>query len=149
MANYETTGARHAGWRHFTHVADIGVDGFGDSPEIAFEQAALALTGVVTDPSGIGSEETIEVRCEAPGLDYLLVDWLNALIYEMSLRKMLFGVFEVHIEGGQLFGQARGEAIDVARHQPAAEPKGATLSELSVRRDPEDGLWHARCVVDV
>lgn len=139
----------NSGWNHFTHVADIGLDGYGETPEAAFEQAALALTGVAVDPDSIQGDTTVEIRCEAPGLDYLLVDWLNALIYEMSVRKMLFGSFEVRIEGNALRGLAHGEAIDVARHAPAAEPKGATLSELSVRRDPDDGLWHARCVVDV
>lgn len=141
--------SNRAGWNHFTHVADIGVDGFGDTPASAFEQAALALTGIIVEPAAIQSQTTIEIRCEAPGLEYLLVDWLNALIYEMSVRKMLFGSFEVHIDGNVLRGTAHGEPINVERHQPAAEPKGATLSELSVRKQSENGLWHARCVVDV
>ena len=46
----------HATWEHFPHEADIGVRGRGTSPDIAFAQAALGLTAVVTDPSlGLGS----------------------------------------------------------------------------------------------
>jgi protein archease len=37
-------------WEHFSHEADMGIRGFGATKEKAFEQAALALTGVVTDP---------------------------------------------------------------------------------------------------
>lgn len=36
-------------WTHFHHEADIGVRGTGHSPEEAFEQAAVALTAVITD----------------------------------------------------------------------------------------------------
>jgi SHS2 domain-containing protein len=37
--------------------------------------------------------------------------------------------------------------VDPVRHQPAVEVKGATCTGLSVTC--ENGLWHARCVVDV
>ncbi len=38
-------------WEHFEHGADIGVRGIGPTPASAFEQAALALTAVITDPA--------------------------------------------------------------------------------------------------
>ena len=37
-------------WEHFPHGADIGVRGVGASRGEAFEEAALAVTAVVTDP---------------------------------------------------------------------------------------------------
>ena len=37
---------------------------------------------------------------------------------------------------------------DVARHEPAAEVKGATYTALAVEHRP-DGRWLAQCVVDV
>lgn len=140
--------ARPPGWAHFRHVADIGVHGYGHTPAAAFEQAARALTAIVTDPEGVRATDSVEIHCEAPDLELLLADWLNAIIWEMATRKMLFGAFEARIEGTRLDGVAAGEPIEVARHQPAAEPKGATLSELRVEQ-AADGLWHARCVVDV
>ena len=45
LANYEN----RAGWEHFPHDADVGVRGFGATAAEAFEQAALALTAVVTN----------------------------------------------------------------------------------------------------
>ena len=44
-------------WEHFPHDADIGVRGIGQIRSQAFEQAALALTGVVTDPKSITEQE--------------------------------------------------------------------------------------------
>lgn len=135
-------------WEHLSHGADIGVRGIGASREEAFEQAALALTAVVTDPLAVTPREAVEISCEAPDEELLLVDWLNALIYEMAIRKMLFSRFEIQIDNGQLRAKAWGEKVDVTRHQPAVEVKGATLTALSVRRDAS-GAWQAQCVVDV
>lgn len=68
--------------------------------------------------------------------------------YEMATRRMLFGRFAVHLTGSHLTAEAWGEPVEVARHQPAVEVKGATYTELRVRREA-DGCWTARCVVDV
>lgn len=134
-------------WHHFSHVSDIGVRGVAESLAGAFEQAALALTAVVTDPGGVVCKDVISVECTAPDLELLLCDWLNALIYEMALRKMVFGRFEVTLEGTQLFAKAWGEGVVVNRHHPAVEVKGATYTELKVFQ--EGNLWVAQCVVDV
>jgi SHS2 domain-containing protein len=132
----------------FPHDADIGVRGVGPPCASAFEQAALALAAAVTDPAKINSRAAIEVTCEAPDDRFLLLDWLNALIYEMATRRMVFGRFAVAIEGHRLHGQAWGEPVDRARHRPAVEPKGATLTALKVEQRG-DGAWIAQTVVDV
>lgn len=135
-------------WEHFPHEADIGVRGRGETLDIAFEQAARGLTAVVTDPDRVRNDERVAITCEAPSLDVLLVDWLNALIYEMTTRSMLFGRFEVNVDGLRLSARAEGEQVDRKRHEPVVEPKGATFTELRVSRD-EEGQWVAQCVVDV
>jgi SHS2 domain-containing protein len=137
-----------AHWEHFPHQADVGVRGLGATSEQAFEQAALALTAVITDPAEVAAKEMLQLSCMAPDVELLLVDWLNALIYEMATRSMLFSRFEVHLEGNHLTAQAWGEALEVARHHPAVEIKGATYTALRVAQLP-DGGWLAQCVVDV
>ncbi len=140
--------AATARWEHFPHQADIGVRGVGVTLAEAFEQAALALTAVIADPAIIVPREPIQLSCEAPDAELLLVDWLNLLIYEMATRHMLFGRFAVHLEGNRLAAEAWGEALDAARHHPAVEVKGATYTALRVSQEP-DGSWLAQCVVDV
>ena len=135
-------------WEHFLHVADVGVRGFGESMAGAFEQAAIALTAVITEPGSVRPRIAVDIACEAPDPGILLADWLNALVFEMATRGMLFSRFEVVIDGRRLSARAWGEPVDVARHRPAAEVKGATLSELEVAQNP-DGRWHAQCIVDV
>jgi SHS2 domain-containing protein len=135
-------------WEHFAHEADIGVRGYGASPAAAFEQAALAMTAAITDIECIAASNSVRITCEAPRPDLLLVEWLNALIYEMATRRMLFGRFAVSIEDSRLVGEAWGEPVDVERHRPAAEVKGATYTALQVSLRA-DGQWQAQCVVDV
>ena len=133
---------------HFPHGADVGVRGIGRTKEQAFEQAAVALSEVVTDVERIISRDPVAIECTAPSDALLLADWLNRLIYEMAVRHMVFGRFAVTIEDGRLLGRAWGEKVDQARHAPAVEPKGATFTALRVERRL-DGAWIAQCVIDV
>jgi SHS2 domain-containing protein len=135
-------------WETFHHEADVGVRGRAATLEEAFAQAALALTAVVTDPARVRCRDVIALRCEAPDAELLFVDWINSLIYEMATRKLLFADYTVRIDGGRLEASACGEAVDNTRHAPAVEVKGATYTELKVRREA-DGQWLAQCVVDV
>lgn len=139
-----------ARWEHFRHGADIGIRGVGRTRAQAFEQAALALSAVVTAPDQIRSRIAVPIHIERndAGDEFLFLDWINALIFEMATRSMLFARFQVVLDDMGLSATAWGEPVDVARHCPAAEPKGATFTELAVRQ-AGDGSWIAQCVVDV
>jgi tRNA nucleotidyltransferase (CCA-adding enzyme) len=136
-----------ARWELYAHEADMGVRGFGATPAEAFAQAALALTAVVTEPGNVAPQQPVDMECEAPDLELLLVDWLNAVVYEMSVRKMLFSRYAVEIDGNRLRARGFGEPVDAARHHPAVEVKGATYTTLRVGE--EAGGWLAQTVVDV
>lgn len=135
-------------WEHFEHMADIGVRGYGETLEEAFAQAAVALSAIVTEPDLIRAEQAEEFRCAGNDTEFLLLDWLNALIFAMSTRHLLFGRFDVRIAEDGLQATAWGEPIDRQRHHPAVEPKGATLTELKVYHD-DHGRWVAQDVIDV
>lgn len=135
-------------WEHFEHEADIGIRGIAPTQAEAYAQAALAVTAVITDSAAVRAGEPVTLTAADPDPELLLVDFLNAVIYEMAHRHMLFGRFDVRIEGGRLTATAYGEQVDVRRHQPAVEVKGATFTALAVKRR-DDGMWLAQCVVDV
>ncbi|MFP4561132.1 MAG: archease [Thiohalorhabdus sp.] len=137
-----------AGWSHYEHQADVGIRAFGPTLEETLVQAAVGLTAVVTDPESVVPRDPVPVEVSAPDPEFLLVEWLDALVYEMATRSMLFGAFEVSLTEGGLAATAWGEPVERARHEPAVEVKGATLTDLRVVRQ-EDGTWTAQCVVDV
>jgi len=135
-------------WEHFPHGADVGVRGIAATLQGAFEQAAMALTAIVVDRAPLDAAESVAVSCEEPDEELLLVDWLNALIYEMATRRMLFGRFEVKIDGPRLRAKAWGQPLAPDSQELTVEPKGATYTALSVRQSA-GGTWTAECVVDV
>ena len=135
-------------WEHFEHEADIGVRGYGDSVAEAFKQAALAFSSVITELDKIEPTTCLSVECEAPDYDVLLVDWLNELVYQMAIERMLFSTFNVVISGCYLEAEICGEKASQQKHQPAVEIKGATFTELKVYQN-SNGEWVAQCIVDV
>ncbi|MDH3545466.1 MAG: archease [Gammaproteobacteria bacterium] len=135
-------------WEHFDHDADIGLRVDSATRKGLFEAMAEALTAIITDPAAVQPIETITVRCEAPDDAMLLVDWLNALIFEMATRGMVFCSWQVDLDGQRLEARVAGEVVERLRHRPVVEVKGATYTALSVTQDSE-GIWHGECVVDV
>ncbi|MGZ8153402.1 MAG: archease [Methylovulum sp.] len=135
-------------WEHFNHDADIGIRGIGSTLDQAFEQAAIAMTAVITDPAWVSAAEIVSISCQAADKEMLFMDWINELVFLMSTRRLVFSSYQVSIDDGVLTAVASGEAVDVKKHQPAVEIKGATFTELRVCQNP-DGAWVAQCVVDV
>ncbi|HSD90053.1 MAG TPA: archease [Kofleriaceae bacterium] len=134
-------------WEHFHHGADVGLRGRGETREHAFVEAARALTAIVTEPESVRPALSLPIECSAGDDELLLVEWLNALIYEMATRHMVFSRFDVKIDDHRLVATAWGEPVDLVHHQPAVEPKGATMTALYVAHEA-DG-WVAQTVVDV
>ena len=137
-----------ARWEHFEHDADVGLRAEAATREGLFEAMGAALTAIITDPDAVQRTESVSVCCDAPDDAVLLVDWLNALIYEMATRQMLFGDWQVALHDQRLEARVTGEVVDRSRHEPVVEVKGATYTELAVHQD-SNGRWHGRCVVDV
>jgi len=134
-------------WEHFAHQADIGIRAIAESLNSAFEEAALALTAIVTEPNNVAKIESVKIECSAENNELLLVNWLNSVIYETAVRKMLFSRFEVRIENLKVSATIWGEKINQQKHSPAVEPKAVTYNQLSVKN--ENGKWTVQCVIDV
>jgi SHS2 domain-containing protein len=137
-----------ARWELYSHPADIGIRGLGPTREAAFEQAALALTAVITDVEKVEPKQAVDIVCREEDDELLFFCWLNSLLYEMGTREMLFRRFEVQAVPGGIQAKAWGEPVDVARHEPAVEVKAATYADLKVQQQ-SDGTWVAQCIVDV
>ena len=105
-------------WEHFAHQADIGIKAVADSLSSAFEEAALALTAIVTEPKNVDAVESVKIKCSGENSELLLVNWLNAVIYEMDVRKMLFSRFEVKIYPAPIVPGANQKKTDLSAVKP-------------------------------
>lgn len=138
MAKYET----------FEHGADIGIRGWGKNVPESFENCARAMfTLEVENLKSVKSDNCRTIACSSFDLESLLVAWLNALLAESDIERLIFSYFKVSVLGNQLEGTACGETFDPVRHEAGVEVKGATYTEVKVMKQGE--LWLAQCVVDV
>lgn len=132
----------------FEHGADVGIRGKGKSLSEAFENGAKSMFSLlVEDLDTITPETSVMISCESFDLEGLFVAWLNSLLAESDMQRLIFSDFKVKIQDLRLTGTAMGEPFDFSKHQRGVEVKGATFTELMVRQD--GAWWIAQCIVDV
>ena len=131
---------------YFDHDADMGIVGRGTLIEEAFENAAAAVFAMMTELGQVELRESIGVEFEEADIELALVTWLNLLLGRARRRALIFGRFHLRRDGARWSGTAEGEPWRTGLER-GVEVKGATLTGLAVTQ--RDGIWEARCVVDV
>jgi len=132
----------------FDHTADLGLRVRAATLDELFAEAGRALFATIV-------EDLATVRCESSerfdvaGTDreYLLFDWLKALLYRFDADHQLFGRFEVRVTPEGLSAEVWGEPLDWDRHVLSNEVKAITYHGLKV--EPSDGGWLAELIVDI
>ena len=138
----------HGMYETFDHTADLGLRVRAPDLGTLFAEAGLALTAcLVENPDAVRQEITFDVNLPADDLEFLLFDWLKALLYRFDAEHLVFGRFEVHVTESGLAGAAWGEPLDPDRHALAHEVKAITYHGLRV--EPEGGGWLAEMIVDI
>jgi SHS2 domain-containing protein len=129
------------------HTADVAVAATGERLGETFAAVADGLAAATCDEvPDAGERFSITVRAE--GLEALLFDYLDQLIYERDVRGVLPVANEADVredgEGWVIDASARGVPLaDIA----ARDVKAVTYSEMRVER--ADGGWEAYVVLDV
>jgi SHS2 domain-containing protein len=131
---------------YFDHGADIGIVGRGALLEEAFENAATTMFAIMAEPGQVQPHESVVIEFEEADVELALVTWLNRLLGEARSRALIFGGFHLRRAGTRWSGTAEGEPWREGLER-GVEVKGATLTGLAMTQ--RDGLWEARCVVDV
>jgi protein archease len=132
----------------FDHTADLGLRVRTADLDSLFAEAAECLfSAIVEDLSTIRPAQCVEVRLQAEDREYLLFDWLKALLYHFDAEHLLFRRFEVKLTDGGLEGRAWGEPLDRGRHELSHEVKAITYHGLRVEQTPAG--WEAEVIVDI
>ncbi len=139
-------GSLRRSYAYFDHDADVGIVGYGSTPEVALVSAAEAMFALICDLGQVRPIRSIHVTFDEPDLEFALVVWLNWLLAESRAERLALGQFSLEHTGSRWEGTASGEPWrpDLER---GVEVKGATLTMLALRR--VGAQWEARCVVDV
>jgi SHS2 domain-containing protein len=139
-------------YEYLDHIADIGIRGIGATIEQAFSEGALAMLAAMANVDTVRSVRSWPIRCAAPDIPFLFVEWLNEILYQREVNAALFNsacvaCIEQNDTGWTLQGAVHGEALDAERHETYTEIKGATMSGLEYHG--EQGHHVIQCILDV
>jgi SHS2 domain-containing protein len=117
------------------HTADMGLAAYGKSLEEAFTNAAYGMFSIIAELDEVREVETRRVEIKEDGLENLLFEWLNSLLYYFDVDMLLFKRFDIAEFGeGRLVAECRGEKYDSSRHHLKTGVKSATYHMLEVDR---------------
>lgn len=132
----------------FGHTADLGLRVRAADLDTLFVEAAQCLfEAIVDDLNSVKASCRVDIALASDQMDFLLFDWLKALLFYFDSEHLLFGKFEVHLAETGLMAKAWGEPLDRARHNLDHEVKAITYHGLRVEKDG-DG-WLAELIVDI
>jgi SHS2 domain-containing protein len=139
-------------FEYLDHTADMAIRATGSTFAEALCEVARALFAIMVPLDQVESRQQIAVCVSGTTPALLAVEWLAELLAQRDLAGLVFGEFEIRDAPpssgpGTLRAVARGEPIDVRRHDIGPEVKGVSYSGLHVGE--EAGRWTIQCVVDL
>jgi SHS2 domain-containing protein len=86
-------------YEYLSHTADAKFKAYGKTDEEKFENCALAMFGIITNPENVKETETHELELEAKSLRGLLYDFLDELLYLHETKDFVLSkVKEINIQ---------------------------------------------------
>ncbi len=132
----------------FEHTADLGLRvRAADLDTLFVETAQCLFSAVVEDLATVRPTQKIDVQLPGDAIDYLLFDFLRALLYHLDAEHLLFGKFEVRVSDAGLTASAWGEPLDRSRHNLEHEVKAITYHGLRVEKVGTE--WEAEVIIDI
>ena len=150
----------------FEHTADVGIRARAGSLDELFAEVAKGLFFVMlANPEAVRAVEEVTFALSGDDVEELLHDWLAELLYTFCARRLVLAEFQVRVaeareiaasDGGtslrlshptRLTATARGEPIDLRRHEIDVEVKAITWCGFKVERTA-DG-WMTEVIVDI
>jgi len=134
--------------RFIDHTGDIGVVIFGKSLPELFQHAAESFFFIVTEPKTIHEVESRSFSLDAPGLEELLVSWLNEFLYLFETQGLLFRRFEIkNLSKEHLEATAWGEKYVEGKHPIKRIIKAVTFHQLMIAE--KNGRWQTQIIFDL
>ena len=129
-------------FRFLEHTADAYIEAYGASLEEAFENAAAAMTDVMTELEKVEAKTEESFVVEAHDEPALLYSWLEELLLEFELKDKLYSRFEVSCieetsEWFRLRAKAWGEKYDPEKHPSKVGIKAATYHQMEILKAPK------------
>jgi len=126
---------------------DVGLRIYGESLEELFENAAVGMVDLMTNPDKIRETEKREISLKVETYESTLVQWLNELVFLFDAYGFAGKVFRISIQGDTFMAKVSGGIFDPERDGQKLLIKAATYHNLSLVKI--DSHWEATVIFDI
>lgn len=130
-------------YEFFDVTADVGFKAYGETLDIAFANAAIAMFEVITDTSKIEHRIIKKIKIEAEDECSTLYEWLSELLFLHDTENLVFSKFNVKIY--QKLGKEKkmfylealafGEKFNPEVHEKRSEVKAVTYHMMKINME--------------
>jgi len=141
-------------YEYLDHTADVQIHAWGDDLKEAFEQAAVAMFGYMTEIDKVDAIDQMEITAEGDDLLGLLYHFLDELLYIFSVEPFLVArrvrITDFDAEKFRVTAVAYGEPFDLGKHPQGTEVKAITYSNMQVYNgDGTNGKFEVFVIIDI
>jgi SHS2 domain-containing protein len=124
------------------HTADAYIAAYGKDLAEAFENAALAMFGVMTDVEKVSPKVKDSIEVEAEDEYALLYSWLEALLIKFDTVGMIYSKFKITdlnrtSDGFRLRAIVWGEKFNAKKHTQKVGVKAVTYHRMEIIKNPD------------
>ena len=130
------------------HTSDIGVLARASTHEQALIDVSHGLVSILVDPAPFRPFEERYFKAFGSDEASQVINWLNEILFFFDTDGLVFVDFEIDSwTSTEIIGRARGERLDIGRHEFRTAVKAATYHQFESHQT-DDG-WEIRVFVDV
>lgn len=126
---------------------DVGLRISGNTLNELFENAALGMSGLITDTAQIRETEKKQIVVEADNYESLFVRWLNELVFLFDAHGFIGKRFSVSVKDHAVEAEVSGGYFDPEVHEQRLLIKAATYHRLFLKKN--DAGWLAEVIFDI
>lgn len=127
---------------------DAGIRAHGATLAEVFKDASLGMYSLIVDLEKVKPQKSVKVEVESLSMEWLLIEWLNELIFRFDAYGFIGSMAEIEELGNyKIVSKIFGEDFDYDRHSGGLLIKAATYHGLKIERMPNG--WQAEVIFDI
>ena len=139
------------------HLSDAKLKAYGKTINELFENAAEGMFSIITNLDNVKKTVKKEIEVNIKGKvdnEDLLIVWLEKLLYFCEVDSLIFSYFKItdfknNSNGNYFSALAKGEYLNLKKHEILLQIKAPTYHGLRIRKDKKTGIYNAEIIFDV
>ncbi|XP_003388468.1 PREDICTED: protein archease-like [Amphimedon queenslandica] len=141
LPSADTETAKEGKYEYLDHTADVQIHSWGDTLSEAFEQAAVAMFGYMTEIDKVSPSFKETVTAEGDDILSLLYHFLDEWLFLFSAEPFFIPryikITDFDTENFKITSEGFGEVFDLSKHPQGTEVKAITYSNMQVFSESE------------